>query len=118
MVVAKITAAIGCTKMFHFGMNPPQYPTCVPITASKFSEPTVTSTVINDSASGTSYDSICAVARSPPRNEYFDPDAHPPSTTPYVARPAQASATSTPAEVFDTITGKFSGNFHSPSTDV
>src|SRR4051812_47938194 len=87
------------------------------MTASRFRLPTVRRTVMSESARGTSYESICAVARRPPRNEYLDPDAQPPSTTPYVAKPAQASATSTPEEVLETMTGKFSGKLHSPNTE-
>jgi len=43
----------------------------------------------------TSYEIICALDRIPPSSGYVEPDAQPPSTTPYTPIDEQASTTST-----------------------
>ena len=46
------------------------------------SEPAVITTPTSDSPSETSYEMSCAAERIAPRNEYFEPEAQPPSISP------------------------------------
>ena len=46
------------------------------------SDPAIIATPRSDRPSATSYEMSCAAARMAPRNEYFEPDAQPPSTSP------------------------------------
>src|SRR2546430_776705 len=55
----------------------------------------VMKTATMDRPMATSYEIICALDRRPPSNGYVEPDAHPPSTTPYTPIDEQASTTST-----------------------
>src|SRR5918912_2635996 len=58
-------------------------------------EPAVMNTATTDSPMPTSYEIICADERSPPSSGYVDPDAQPPSTTPYTPMDEHASTSST-----------------------
>src|SRR2546423_11306949 len=58
-------------------------------------EPAVMNTATMDSPIATSYEIICADDRSPPSSGYVEPDAQPPSTTPYTPIEEQASTSST-----------------------
>ena len=48
----------------------------------KFSEPTHSNTVMMTRPMETSYETICAAERNPPRNEYFEFDAQPATMMP------------------------------------
>src|SRR5690606_16067484 len=62
-------------------------------------------TVTNDSPSDTSYEISWAEARMPPISGYGEPEAQPPSTTPYTDSAETASSTSTDTDTSVTCNG-------------
>src|SRR5918911_577272 len=71
----KITKPTNCGTTYHM-------PPCASTICVSDSDPAVRITPSSDSPSATSYEMSCAAERIAPRNEYFDPDAQPPSTRP------------------------------------
>ena len=55
---------------------------CVSTIVTIESEPAVIATPRSERPSATSYEISCAAERIAPRNEYFEPEAQPPSTRP------------------------------------
>src|SRR5205814_2352835 len=68
-------------------------------------EVTVMKTATIDRPMATSYEIIWALDRRPPSSGYVEPDAQPPSTTPYTPSEEQASTTSTDTEVSVSCSG-------------
>ena len=64
-------------------VNANQPCSCACTMAERLSEPANNSTVMITKPSETSYDTICAAARSAERNAYFELDAQPATMTPY-----------------------------------
>src|SRR5215212_2725449 len=71
----KIRKPTNCGTMYHMSL-------CDSTIWTSDSEPAVMITPSSDSPSATSYEISCAAARIAPRNEYFEPDAQPPSMRP------------------------------------
>src|SRR5919202_1828414 len=71
----KMMKPTNCGTTYHM-------PACASTICVSDSEPAVRITPRSDSPSDTSYEISCAAERIAPRNEYFEPDAQPPSTRP------------------------------------
>ena len=81
----------GWTKTPHFGRTPKRSPPCPATIRDIRTDSNTMKIPMRESPMETSYDSICADDRSPPRSGYLLPLAHPARTTPYTVIPETAN---------------------------
>ena len=76
--IGNMTKIVGKAKACQFQIPPSWFAT----TSLRFNEPTSSNTLTITKPIDTSYDTICAAERRPPRNGYFEFDAQPPMMMP------------------------------------
>src|SRR5947207_13939896 len=81
--VSAVPAARKTTKPTNCGMTYQIVCCCSSMICVRESEPAISTTPSTDSASATSYDTICAHVRIEPSSAYFESEAQPPTMNPY-----------------------------------